>query len=503
MGKTKLFLVLLVVTLPAIVFASSPTAECGAVEMPYQIDGAYKDHWLGYSVAGVGDINGDGKADFIVGAPSIDHGPGYAYVYSGSDGTLLFQLTTGSYDYLGESVAGAGDVNGDGQPDFICGAPYGEPGGGNRGSAVVFSGVDGSVLYRIFSTTGSSLLGESVAGGKDVNGDGKADFIVGAPGAVNTGLDRPGSAYVYSGADGILLHSITGAAIADQFGYSVAFFDDLNGDGKSEFGAGARWTDLNGFTQVGSAYVYSGADGTLIYKKDGSAEFDIFGYSMANAGDVNADGTPDFVVGSPFADPGGLSSAGSAFVYSGTDGSLLRRLDGFASSDWLGFSVAGAGDVNGDGFADIIAGAPKGSAQPLPASGAVFVFSGRDGTLLYQMTSTEALDWVGWSVAGLGDGDGDGKGDFLIATPAAGPDSLRHIGWVRVFKSGSIFADINIDGRYTPADVVSLLNTIYRSAPLVCPDCAADVNCDGILTLTDVTVEINAVFLATSVFCVL
>ena len=91
-----------------------------------------------------------------------------------------------------------------------------------------------------------------------------------------------------------------------------------------------------------------------MYRKDGSSLNETFGFSLANAGDVNKDGKPDFVVGVPFSDPGGFSSAGSAFVYSGKDGSLLRRLDGLTSGDWLGYSVSGAGDVNGDGFADII-----------------------------------------------------------------------------------------------------------------------------------------------------
>ncbi len=437
MAKTKLFLILLAVAFPTTIFASTPT-ECGAVEMPYQVDGTHTFQFLGYSVDGVGDVNGDGKADFIVGAPGgwIGAWPGRAYVYSGTDGSLLFQLT-GSSDNMGYSVAGAGDVNGDGKPDFICGAPYGR-------TAYVFSGADGSLLHRV---TGPDWLGTSVAGGKDVNGDGRADFIVGAPGGNPPGPE-PGYVLVYSGADGALLYRIDGSNSGDQMGHSVALLGDLNSDGKSEFGIGARWTDLNGFTQVGSVYVYSGADGSLMYRKDGSAEFDIFGWSLANAGDVNVDGKPDFAVGALQADPDGLSGAGSVFVYSGADGSLLRRLDGFASGEHLGFSVSGAGDINGDGFADIITGTPD--ATSLRYTGAAYVFSGRDGSLLYQMTGSEVAENVGFSVAGLGDADGDGKGDFVVGTPAP-PHSptLYNAGWVRVFKSGSLFGDINVDGIFT------------------------------------------------------
>ena len=127
------------------------------------------------------------------------------------------------------------------------------------------------------------------------------------------------------------------------------------------------------------------------------------------------------------------------------------------------------------------------------------MFSGQDGAMLYQMIGTEGISWVGWSVGGLGDADGDGKGDFLISTPAPNNET----GWIRVFKSGSMFADINADGRYSPTDVVSLLKTVYLGAPLPCPDCAADVNCDGVLTSSDAVVELNAVYLAAPVFCVL
>ena len=131
----------------------------------------------------------------------------------------------------------------------------------------------------------------------DVNGDGKADFIVGAWLAAPGGRADAGSAYVYSGADGSILYQRDGAAAGDFFGYSVSMAGDVNGDGKADFIVGARSADPGGRVRAGSVYVYSGADGSILYQKDGVATNDNFGYSVSMAGDVNGDGKPDFIVG--------------------------------------------------------------------------------------------------------------------------------------------------------------------------------------------------------------
>ena len=357
-----------------------------------------------------GDVNGDGKADFIVGAYLDDPAgggtdAGSAYVYSGADGSLLYQVSGDTAgDWFGYSVSMAGDVNGDGRTDFIVGAYFDDPAGGgtSAGSAYVFSGADGSLLYQRTGDTANDFFGASVSGAGDVNGDGRADFIVGAR------LDDPvgggtnaGSAYVFSGADGSLLYQRTGDTANDYFGYSVSGAGHVNGDGKADFIVGA-W-GAGGGTDAGSAYVYSGADGSLLYQKTGDTAGDQLGISVSGAGDVNGDGVPDLIVGAFWDDPGGLSNAGSAYVFSGADGSLLYQVTGDTVGDNFGISVSGAGDVNGDGRADFIVGAyfddPAGGGTD---AGSAYVFSGADGSLLYQRTGDTAGDRFGFAVGGGG-----------------------------------------------------------------------------------------------------
>jgi hypothetical protein len=138
---------------------------------------------------------------------------------------------------------------------------------------------------------------------------------------------------------------MNGAADGDQLGFSAAGLGDLDGDGKADFIIGARLADPGGMVDFGSVLVYSGSTGSLLYQKDGPSMNDFFGYSVAGAGDVEKDGKTDFMVGAP---PAGVG-AGSVFIYSGTTGFLLFHIDGNAEYNFFSRAIAGAGDVNGDG----------------------------------------------------------------------------------------------------------------------------------------------------------
>ena len=267
---------------------------------------------FGYSVSSAGDVNRDGRDDLIVGAPMNDEvgrRAGSAHVYSGSGGSLLFDFYGKAHTELGHSVSGAGDVNGDGWDDVIVGAPRTVYSGTER--AYVFSGRDGTVLW---SWTGwVEWFGHSVSGAGDVNGDGHADVIVGAPGT--DFFTWQSYARVFSGLDGSVLHSFHELAAADRFGYSVSGSGDLDGDGFADLIVGAPQADGIG-ADSGCARVFSGIDGAHLFSLEGDSAGDLFGHSVGGEADFNGDGQPDLVAGALGDDNNG-SESGSARLFSG------------------------------------------------------------------------------------------------------------------------------------------------------------------------------------------
>ena len=158
--------------------------------------------------------------------------------------------------------------------------------------------------------------------------------------------------------------------------------------------------------------VYSGIDGNVLYTFDGDDADDLFGVSVSGAGDVNGDGFADLVVGAP-GDSNNGTDSGSARVYSGIDGNVLYTFNGDDAGDQLGISVSGAGDVNGDGFADLIVGANRDNNNG-SVSGSARVYSGIDGNVLYTFDGDDAGDQLGISVSGAGDVNGDGFADLIV-----------------------------------------------------------------------------------------
>ena len=298
---------------------------------------------FGFSVAALGDIDGDGVPDLIAGAPFDDNtglNAGSARVISGADGSTIYTFNGNSADdRFGSLVASAGDVNGDGIGDIIIGAFQSDTNGTESGSVSVFSGADGTQLHTFHGAEADELAGFSAASAGDVNGDGFADIIVGAYGADANGLNS-GAARVYSGLDGSLLYTFAGDSAGDHFGISVAGAGDVDGDGHADLIIGA-WRDDNGGNDTGSARVISGATGAILYTFNGDSPADFFGYSVAGAGDVNGDGHADVIIGA-FGDDNNGSASGSTRVISGVDGTLLYTFSGFSTGDVSGFAVAAA-----------------------------------------------------------------------------------------------------------------------------------------------------------------
>ncbi|MBD3299696.1 MAG: hypothetical protein GF341_13650 [candidate division Zixibacteria bacterium] len=305
---------------------------------------------VGWSVSDFTDVNTDGHADVIIGARDAG-GTGEAYVISGIDGSILHTFTgVVADDKFGFSVSGAGDVNMDGRIDLIVGAP--SPAPGNPGNAYIYSGLDYSELYAFSGEAADDGFGRSVACAGDVNNDGYDDVIVGAD-LNDAGGSDAGRAYVYSGQDGSLLHTFTGEATQNFFGFDVDGGVDLDTDGFPDLIVGAT-----GAAGTGKTYAFSGQDGSLLYDLTGEAVDDEFGRAVSGTGDLTGDGIPELIIGAKFNDAGD-NNAGRVYIHSGFDGTLLHVFTGQGIRRNLGTDVSSAGDVNRDGVDDIIIGGPR------------------------------------------------------------------------------------------------------------------------------------------------
>ena len=408
----------------------------------WTVEGNQASAFFGHSVGTAGDVNGDGYADVIVGAYTSDkteRDEGQAYVYygsaSGSPAVATWTAETNqAHSHSGFSVASAGDVNGDGYSDVIVGAPWYDNGQIDEGRAFVYHG-SATGLRLAASWTAecdqdSALFGYSVASAGDVNGDGYSDVIVGAYQYDDGEIDE-GRAYVYLGSATGLSPTPAWTAESDQadarFGYSVGAAGDVNGDGYSDVIIGAHRYD-NGQTDEGRAFVYNGSPSGLganpAWTAEGNQGSANFGSSVASAGDVNGDGYSDVIVGAHKYDHGEINE-GRAFVYNGSATGLAAGPAWTAESDqteaWFGSSVATAGDVNGDGYSDVIIGAylyDDGETD----EGRAFVYHGSATGLDASPTWTAESDQAGAcfcaSVATAGDVNRDGCSDVIVGAYA-------------------------------------------------------------------------------------
>ena len=481
---------------PAVIDLASLDGENGFV-----LAGAEAGERSGISVATAGDVNGDGFDDLLIGAYGADGYAGSAYVVFGGSGGFpsTFELSSldgnngfrlggiDPDDNTGISVSAAGDMNGDGFGDIIIGGSGGDPGGranagegyvvfgkaGGFAADIALSGLNGSGGFRIDGIAIADRSGRFVSGAGDVNGDGLDDIIIGAFGADPGGRSLAGETYVVFGRSGsqpatFALSSLDGSngfrlpglLADDQTGVSAMDAGDVNGDGIGDVIVGAWRADPGGRIDAGTSYVVFGStsgfpvsidlgalDGSNGFQILGATADDYSGRSVSSAGDVNGDGFDDVIVGAVGGDPGGHSNAGESYVIFGKasgfapalelatiDGINGFRIEGTDAGDDSGRSVAGAGDVDGDGFDDVIIGAHRANPGGTDRAGETYVVFGRasgipasialsslDGTNGFRLDGIHAVDYSGRLATKAGDVNGDGFGDLIVGANSADP----------------------------------------------------------------------------------
>jgi hypothetical protein len=412
--------------------------------------GALGDN-AGFAVALAGDLTGDGASDIIVGAPgnsdrSSDAGAIYLVAGDatgelGSADATRMLWNTDIDEEAGWSVSSLGDVNADGWDDLIVGVPYDTTFASDSGAAFVILGPVsrddeiGAAGTAILGTTANEYIGWSVGHAGDVDGDGYDDILLGAAGRSSD----EGAAFIEYGPFSSVHYSTTldvtmpGEAEGDEAGSAVAGAGDVDGDGNDDLLVGAP-AESSADTEAGAAYLIYGPPGGVYHlgyadaKLTGEAAYDNAGYHLASAGDVDGDGDDDFLVGARWEDSGG-TAAGAAYLItgavSGTSslGSAQAKLTGSAANELAGNAVSGTGDLNGDGYGDIVVGAEGRASLGTNTGGAYVLLGPLSGTIALDEDAYATIrggamgDKLGYSLAGGQDMDGDGIPDLVLGAP--------------------------------------------------------------------------------------
>ena len=459
--------------------ASADLAAPGANPIVY---GTGSGEQAGTSVTALGDVNGDGVDDLAVGAPLADANgrtdSGSVYVVYGRDGlgtrTDLARMSTAGVridgalagDRLGSWIASAGDVDGDGRDDLIAGAPQADPSGrSNAGAAYVLTSVTqgsridlaslGAAGYRIDGAVAGDRFGSWVAGGGDVDGDGRDDVVAVAPQADPAGRSNAGSAWVVRGRTAGAALDLAGIGASEGFRIdggaasdamaAAAITPDATGDGRSDVLVGVPGADPGGRSAAGSAWLIDGTTAATVdlatpgagARVDGALAGDALGGAVATSPDVTGDAIPELLLGATAADPNGRSAAGSLYLLPGrnlpaeTDlasASPTARIDGAQANDVIGVAVSGGGDLNDDGRPDLAVGDSRFDAGRTD-SGATYVLYGGTiaGTIdlaappaaATRLGGASSFEYSASSLAWLGDVNGDGRDDLLSGAPRA------------------------------------------------------------------------------------
>lgn len=402
------------------------------------------------SLATVGDVNGDDISDLVVGA----HGESYdgisaagrVYLLSGASGRVIhtFSSPNPSDDgRFGKSVAGVGDTNGDGIPDLLIGAPNETPGGVEEaGRAYLLSGGQGNVLQTLSSThrEENGHFGLSVAGVGDLNRDGTPELLVGATEESPRNTEHAGRAYLFSGAEGTTMRTLTSPNIekSGRFGITVAEVRGSYSAGTTKLAIGAGGEGPGGVNGAGRVYLFNengGLSQTLTSpnpEKNGN-----FGTSVTEIGDIDGNNATDLLIGAYGESPAGMENAGRAYVLDSSNGQFLRTLVSPNVEEYgsFGESVEGIGDLDGDGTADLMVGAPWESTESRAQAGRAYLISGATGQLIQTLRSSNGRNpgSFGTSITDLRQFEEDAK-PLLVGADREDTNGVENAGRIHRFE---------------------------------------------------------------------
>jgi hypothetical protein len=372
----------------------------------------------GFEVVRLADVDGDAVADYAVqGADNNANGQEIVEVRSGKSGALIRSIPTGAPAgeiwSFGSALADAGDVDGDGVSDLLVGAMLAPDSTGTlveAGAAYLYSGSDGHLIRSLYGSASHEWFGTTLSGLDDVDGDGSADYLV-------ESRQQPGGPHsfvtAFSGATGAVLFTVTDAVVPTRL-------SDHDHDGIRDFA-----------TLSGSAEVWSGATGALLASIPTTLGFD---GGLAEIDDLDGDGEPELVFGeNGSANP----TDGQVRVVSIPNQTTLRTHLAVENYEMLGQQIDSGFDADGDGVHDYLVGAPAW----FDPAGSASLFSGRTGERLYRFVDRDADSFMGWSVAGLGDLDGDGRDECIVGSPYHLLPGTKKFGAALVYRGNDLWLD--------------------------------------------------------------
>lgn len=447
-----------------------PGAPCTPLLL-WQADGDSAGDSFGQSVAGDGDWDGDGGSDILVGSP-------YGHPESepaGCASGYINYLTEEWHEYgnfeteFGRSIAFMGDIDNDAAGEAVIGAPFWSGAGYDSNGAVSVFGRATGLKFSWLGSGSYAEFGYSVAGISDVDGDLYGDILVGAP--IGDGAFAPNTGYaqILSPRQNNVVYTFNGTEVDSRFGHAVAYggaIDDFPG---YDVIIGAPLSHIFGPTaiQPGAVFAYR-TDGTLIWRFNGEGDGDMFGFSVSGTEDYDGDGYNEIIIGAPNANPDGQSYAGAVYVYSGISHALLYRVEGVEPYGHFGCAVSGICDVDGDDYDDFVVGANREAPGGRTDAGAAYVCSGADGAFLWKFEGAAAGDLFGTSVSYRVDNAIDNACEILIGAPGADPDGRTDAGSAYLFGCDCNCpwqADYDANGVLDAIDLNGLIDALFFGGP--------------------------------------